>query len=431
MLLIRASMGLGKMHQLHAHLQRNTHLKRVLIIGSRQMQAYSAQGVFQDIEWSDGSCGFTNYLDHPEGSLRGFDKLVVQHESLHRLCDLNGDIDSYDLIIIDEIRSELTQAQCAATNQQRLLLNYEILEGLMKACRSILLDADMEVDGAVWEFVSHLLPKERIHFHRYTHVALQRTIVVVSEPEFLRRIGEDLAGGKRIGAPFGSKMKMNDVLGMEELAPYNKLQFDSDSTKQHMEKLKNIDSHLDDVQLLSFTSKVTTAIDIQTPIDTVYAHAKAVKGPTPRDTLQMIGRFRNVTSGQVVCVLPDIRKTALEVTYESEKKVILQRKDLAINMQQVLHARGMIRQGSVLRFLPHPLWGLTARARVESNYCFTTSFVRQVRRKGWRIGLHIVDDNAVAEEMKDSLAATHAERIDEHDELKLQVAEEMMPETQG
>jgi hypothetical protein len=429
MVLIGASMALGKTYQLHSYLEKNPHLKRVAIITARQQQAYSAQGVFEDIEWSDGSSGFTNYLDHPDGSLRGFDKIVIQDESLHRLCDLNGDIEPYDLIIIDEIRSVFTQAQSVATHGQRLLLNYEILEGVIKTSRTIGLDADMEVDGAVWELVSKLLPKESISFHRYTHVALHREIIVVSEPECLRRIGEDLAGGKRIGAPFRSKMKMDDVLGMKEVAPYNKLQFNSDSTKQHMEKLKNIDSHLDDVQLLSFTSKVTTAIDIQTPIDTVYVHAKAVTGPTPRDTLQMIGRFRNVTSGQVVCVLPAIRNTALDVTYESERRAILQRKDLAISMQQVLAARGMVREGSLLSFLPHPLLGLTAHARVERNSCFTTSFHRQVLRKGWRIRLHFPDDSAAAGEMKDSLAAVHAQSKAERAEHKLQVAEEVQEMT--
>jgi hypothetical protein len=244
MLLIGASMGLGKTHQLRAYLKRNSHLKRVAIITARQQQAYSAQAVFDEIHWKDGSCGFKHYLDYPNGSLRGFDKIIVQHESLHRLRGLDGDIEPYDLVIIDEFRSALTQSQCAATNQERLLLNYEILAGLLKYSRSICLDADMEVDGAVWELVSQLLSKEHIHFHRYTHVALHRTVVVMPEPEWLRMATEDLARGKRIGIPCRSKAKMNAVLGMAEFDGYTKLQFDSDSTKNHMEKLKDINGKL-------------------------------------------------------------------------------------------------------------------------------------------------------------------------------------------
>jgi hypothetical protein len=427
MMLIGASMGLGKTHQLREYLKLNPHLKRVLIITARQQQAYSAKGVYADVAWTDCMHGFHMYLDHPSGSLCGFDKLVVQYESLHRLLNFEGEIESYDLIII-EARSVLGQAQCAVTNQDRLLLNYEIAEGLIKECKSILMDADMEVDAAVWDFVSQHLPQERIRFHRYTHVAFRREIIVVSEPEWLRMAAEDLTNGKKIGLPFRSKVKMNDVLAMDEFQRHRAIKFDSDSSKDHMEKLLEIDRNLEDVDMMAFTSKITAGADIQTNFEAVYVHGTAAAGPTPRDTLQMIGRFRKVTSNRVVCVLPDVRDAALGVNYESEKDTILKRKDLAIHQQQVLAARGMVRAGNVLRFLPHPLVGLTVHARVESNYCFSTAFLNQVRRKGWRINLHIpVSDDIKEEEdiIAASLEATSAERKQDQEDYRLGVAEKV------
>jgi hypothetical protein len=431
MMLIGASMGLGKTHQLREYLKLNPHLKRVLIITARQQQAYSAKGVYADVTWTDCMHGFHMYLDHPSGSLCGLDKLVVQYESLHRLLNFEGVIESYDLIIIDEARSVLGQAQCAVTNQDRLLLNYEIAECLLRECKSILMDADMEVDAAVWDFVSQHLPQERIRFHRYTHVAFRREIIVVSEPEWLRMAAEDLANGKKIGLPFRSKVKMNDVLAMEEFQRHHAIKFDSDSSKDHMEKLLEIDRNLEDVDMMAFTSKITAGADIQTNFEAVYVHGTAASGPTPRDTLQMIGRFRKVTSNRVVCVLPDVRDAALEVNYESEKDTILKRKDLAIHQQQVLAARGMVRTGTELRFLPHPLVGLTAHARVESNYCFSTAFLNQVRRKGWRINLHIPVSDSEEERdiMSASIQVTSTERKQDQEEYRLDVAEKVQQMT--
>jgi hypothetical protein len=433
MTLIGASMGLGKTHQLRELLKHNTDLGRVLIITARQQQAYSAQGVFEDIKWDDGSHGFKNYLDCADGTLFAEDKLVVQYESLHRLCDMvNGmeEIRPYDLVIIDEVRSALTQSQCAATNGQRLLFNHQILQSLLKNCRSICLDADMEVDGAVWEFVSQILPPERIQFHRYTYVALRREIVMVSESEWLRMMSEDLANGRKIGLPCRSKMKMNDILGMDEVNTRGLLRFDSDSTKEEMEKLKNINQNLDGIQLLAFTSKVTTAADIQGDFHAIYVHGCAVTGPTPRDTLQMIGRFRKVFTCKVISCLPPVRDAALGVTYEGERKAVLGRKCQAIRMQDYLASTGFAPRGVNLGYVPHPLLGLTAHARVESNDCFTKNFLRQVRRKGWRIDFLAPADTSSAEEIQGSLDATHAEHKDEREAHKLQVARAVQTMTQ-
>lgn len=428
MMLIGASMGLGKTHQLRAYLQKNSSLHRVLIITARQQQAYSAQGVFSDIAWDDKTHGFTNYLDCPDGTLYKQNKLVIQYESLHRLCDFINEeevMDAYDLIIVDEVRSAVTQAQCETTNKTLLLRNYEIFQGLLGTSRSICLDADIEADGAVWDCVSRLMAPERIQFHRYTHVALRREMVLVSEAVWLRMLCEAVANNKRIGLPCRSKMKMNDLLGMDEMASCSKLKFDSDSTKEEMLKLKDINQTLDGVQVLAITSKVTTAADIQQPFDAVYMHSCAATGPTPRDTLQMIGRWRNVTSGKVFCCLPPMQNTGPGVTFKTEREALYSRKRQSINMQSVLSASGWIREGSRMSYAPHPLLNLTARAHVEANSCHTMSFIRQSRGKGWRLDFVPPVDVESTEQAEASLAATHAEHKEERDQQKLDIATEV------
>jgi hypothetical protein len=389
MLLIGASMGLGKTHQMRNYLERNPCLQRVLIVTANQQQAYIARWTYADVVWVDGVSGFEMYLDHPTGSLCGLNKLIIAYESLHRLLSVGNAFDTFDLVIIEDVRSVLAQAQCTTTNRDRLLLNCDIVDGLVRGCRSILMDADIEVDTAVWDYVSHQLPTKHIRFHRYTYVALHRQVVVVSEVEWLRMALEDLTAGTKIGLAFRSPLKMQDVLASGEFGRYRAVMLDSQSGPCNgMDKLLVMDSDPERVDIVALTDQITTGINIQTSVATVYMHGMGPTvgtGASPREMLQMVGRFRNVVSNNVVCVLPEVHQAAASaVTYGKERDGILQCKDLSSPQRLMLVPRGMVRTGKVLRFLPHPLLDLTTHARVECKSCFSTAFLAQARLAGWR-----------------------------------------------
>jgi hypothetical protein len=151
-----------------------------------------------------------------------------------------------------------------------------------------------------------------------------------------------------------------------------------------------------------------TGVDIQKRFHTVYAHCDTGTGPTARDTLQMIGRFRNVTSGRVVCCLPEKLAPIPEVTYKTECRAIRDGMDEGANKAGFRHLRLVKTRGGQRQIRPHPLHGLTAYTRVENKECFQSSFMRQIDRMGWRVRMHTPPPTMSAWEKHLAVAMRHA-----------------------
>jgi hypothetical protein len=394
-LLIGACMGMGKTHQVREYLASHPDLTRVLMITSDPQQSHSTCSALAELKWDDGTCGVTNALEHEGVELARFDKLVIQYTALHRLQTSQWTVEMYDLVIVDDVRSVLSVAQGDVVDSVPLVFNYGLFQSLVTHGQSIFLGANIEADGAVWQWASEIMPPGQILFHRYTHKADQRELILVSEQEWRRMLCDNLASGGKVGVSCRSKTVMNDVLGMEEVTNHSTLKYDSDSDQHELVKMKNIDSYLQGVDLLAFTDKMATGVDIQEAFHTIYAHCDEVTGPTPRDMLQMIGRFRHVTSGQVVCCLPEMLDPTLCVTYESEHALIGRRGDAGANASEFLVVNGMEKtESGNFRFRRHPLHALTAHGRVEKYACFASKFVQQATRKGWRVTMCVANEEA-------------------------------------
>jgi hypothetical protein len=470
MLLIGASMGSGKTHQVHEYLASHLDIGRVLIITADEQQAAATCNALAGLQWDDGSRGFTRSFDHlddyvppppkpkpermedwecimklgyvpeerpirrsktspPPDDVQGpmeypscrmgrFDKLVVNYNSLHEMI-VGAKITVYDLVIIDDIRNVLSAAMACEKFSSELNLDHDILQSLTGGRYSICLGANIEMDGAVWGWVSEVVCDEEIQFHRYTHVANRRELLVVHTSQWERMLCASLARGQRVGVPCRSKTAMHGVLGLDEVVLHNTLHFDADSDPDKLQTMQNIDKNLDGVDVLAFTDKTATAVDIQETFHTVYAHCDAVAEPTPRDMLQMIGRFRHVTSGRVVCCLPGVLDPAPSVTFWSENGVISRFEDVGVKLKSCLgFGRTTYGDNGLIRMKQHALIGLASHGRVERNGCFTTSFVQQALRKGWRVTVCVTGDDALADEMKQLLVddtpnvVTHAGKMD-------------------
>jgi hypothetical protein len=389
-LLIQASMGSGKTYQVREYLARHPDLERVLIVTADEQQAYATQNALADLQWADGSSGFDCSVggeDMPGGSqtcrLGRFDKLVVNYTSLHRLIVGVG-ITLYDLVIIDDIRDVLSQAQACVKFSRELKLDHEILQSMTAARYSICLGADLEADGVVWAWITETVALRRAQFHRYTHKATRLTVVVGIQAQWEQLLRVSLASGHRVGVVCRSKTTMHAVLGLDGVAQHNILEFDADSDLEQMRQMQNIDRHLDGVDVLAFSGRTATAIDIQEPFHTVYVHCDALTGPTCREMMHMIGRFRNITTGRVVCVLPEMLDPRLSVTYQSECEVIHRLEDTGVELQSWLCSGHVVSvYKGVASILSHPLIVLAAYGRVEMNGCFLTAFLRHVRRQNW------------------------------------------------
>ena len=91
---------------------------------------------------------------------------------------------------------------------------------------------------------------------------------------------------------FRTRRQMKEFLKLDWLRAFRVMSFSSGDPDDHINKFRCIDDHLEEVDLLCFTSKV--GADIQRVFHWVFVDATGFKGPTCRELLQMAGRFRNL-----------------------------------------------------------------------------------------------------------------------------------------
>jgi hypothetical protein len=230
-------MGLGKSTAAKALIV-TQQPKRVLVITARRQQAHTALGQLS-------SLAFVHYNKVPPGtSLASVNRLIVQYESLHRLQEDDASFRPYDLVLIDEVRSVAGQIG-SPTNKGFLRTNASIAKALLRNTRSLLMDADLEVDEMVKHMAAEIWTPEQIEVHRYTHVALPRHIATIMPlDEWMHSLKGALQAQKKVMVVFRSKRDLKVIIEtLGQSVPLLQLQcFSSDSTEEEMEAFQRIDS---------------------------------------------------------------------------------------------------------------------------------------------------------------------------------------------
>jgi hypothetical protein len=124
---------------------------------------------------------------------------IVQWESLHRLIqerDEENDtvINKFDMLIVDEIRSVLTQAVSMETNRQHLKTNLTVFRGLCEMTpKVLLLDADLMMDDMVARFCMKqfggVWSPEELRVEEYAEQKMKRTLRLCNDADlFLAKL---------------------------------------------------------------------------------------------------------------------------------------------------------------------------------------------------------------------------------------------------
>ena len=124
---------------------------------------------------------------------------IVQWESLHRLIqerDEENDtvINKFDMLIVDEIRSVLTQAVSMETNKQHLKTNLTVFRGLCEMTpKVLLLDADLMMDDMVARYCMKqfggVWSPEELRVEEYAEQKMKRKLVLGNDADlFLRQL---------------------------------------------------------------------------------------------------------------------------------------------------------------------------------------------------------------------------------------------------
>ena len=293
---IAAHMGSGKSHAA-VELVKADRLahpgvkRRVLVLGCRIQQDHTAMALFKDY-------GAKLYSDI-EGSLSDVDFLVCQVESVCRLQFCR----KWDLIIVDEVKSVLNQFTSAKTNKSNLKINNDFLRIFMAGAGKVLLmDAHLEFDGMVKDFMTATFKPSEMQVRRYDYNPMKRKLIrYTDEADILGVMVKVIMAKKRIMCVFRSKKHMYKTIALMQEYPSQIVSFSGDTGGEKMRAFQDIDHYIvnSGTTAICFTSKVTVGSDIQTPIDMIFCFCDTAGGSTARDVFQGMGRARNLTSGEI------------------------------------------------------------------------------------------------------------------------------------
>ena len=233
--------------------------------------------------------GFHVYLDETNQIQQ-----IQEYESLHRITT------SYDIVILDEIRSTMASAACFETNGLNLTPNLDKLRGLCEDAQHVICaDADLHIDGCVAALYKHLFNEEDIHHINHTEGGQKLHHKFAVDGAFTQMIEDDLRGGKKIMVCCGSSSELKALreLALEIIEDAQIGIYYASSPKQH--ELRNVQKYWPNYNLIGFTSTITVSIDYTDPIDRVYiSPCNTTCGQ--RDMCQMKSRARHIVSKTVI-----------------------------------------------------------------------------------------------------------------------------------
>jgi hypothetical protein len=366
-IVIKSHLGTGKTVCI-SNIIRNGNYKRILVVSPRKSYTNAQQGALD---------GFTSYLDRVFGDLATENYLIIQVESLHRIG--NG-FKKYDLVILDEIESILNQLHSIKTNAGNLITNHEVLGLVVSSAKHVIL-ADAFISDRTFNFCNSLRDREMTHYYENTHNPYKREAICLQSVEkdkrianiggFCERVCEALRAGKKIVIVWTSKRKgdwfVKNFLEnwVSESNTPSWIFYNSASSKEEQEGLKNVNESWRDVQCLMMTTSITVGISYDPKIAEIEFDEAFLYGSSasamPRDIAQSLFRVRNLKANRLTYVL-DTR-----TSYESGVRGFN-------NIWNELAKKEdkLIREHPVVKWTTCPLWA-------RWNYCWCENEERSSR----------------------------------------------------
>jgi hypothetical protein len=281
---IQSPMGTGKTTMMKDYLDKHPN-KTVLYLSPRRT---FSNDVFSDLQYS----GFYHYKDLKKYKKNNNDtsppRIICQVESLHKIRD-----QTYNIVIIDEIESDLTQLVSTETNK-KFFQNHKLFERFIKdASKVICMDAFLSRHSQ--DTINTIKPNTAtITIRNDYKTKTEWTAIEIDKFKDLRtQAVADLEQGKRIVVVCGIKKHAHDLLQHIDTTKYNtKLYTGSTSDKE--KQFTNINNEWAKLDCLIYTGVITCGVSFDPPkahFDSVYCYLSP-NGSTARDIHQAIQRVR-------------------------------------------------------------------------------------------------------------------------------------------
>lgn len=281
-IVVKAPMGSGKTTRTWEFIKSLEENPSVLWVTPRKAMATAIRGKYPQFSI------YTETLDQ--------DYQIVEYESLYKLNR------TYDVIVLDEIRSLIKTFTCVTTNRDHLMEHIDFLAAMCKYSRhTLMLDADVLVDGAVKTFTDHVFEKDDVSFVQHIGKGMDLHHVFAHEEDCLKMLYDDLREGRRVMVCCGSSQYLKSIAKIASEIPgvgIGKVGiFYADCDIQH--ELDDVNSHCPKYQLVGFTSTITVSVSFDFEFHRVYVIPVEATA-CPREMCQMEARARKNITGEVV-----------------------------------------------------------------------------------------------------------------------------------
>jgi len=398
-LLVKAGMGMGKTKQTTDAIEKYN-FKRICAISTRVAFSRSLQSAFKRLH-------FVHYAD---GDLKA-DRIIIQYESLWRLENTNP----FDMIIVDEVRSVCDNMVCEQTNKVHLRTNAGVLKAICRASTITLgLDADLESDAVVPIVYQRIFKPSEIRVERYLAHKMKKTVrLTKSESGWIDQIRECLDSGEK--STLCCRTKKRAKVFAELLKEFNPKVYTSDSDDATIKDFHDINAALLNVQLCIMTSKVTVGADHTDRWGRVFVDTVGNMGACPRLMLQMVGRFRNTDSNEVLTLISTTSSPdEVEGLVELEKQQLIDRKDAYRAYHPLIRIKPAYANG-VLTLTPDWYTEVKSITLAEAKQSVEFDLRRLCGLKGFEVIDAVVDEDVVKCNDMKAAAATVKETIESFD----------------
>jgi hypothetical protein len=230
-----------------------------------------------------------NYLD---STVNGESFIIISTESLYQTTEV------YDLVVLDEITSCLTQMD-SGLHRENLPINRQCLDSMIKDAKYVIaMDAD--IDERCITTLHHLRPDERIYMQHNTIKKRKGWKIKhwSTKYDWFAQIKSALDAGKNIVIPTSSSQLGEKLLikyiTEECQIPETQVRFYHRGSDDYVEELQDVNTHWKRFRVLIYTSTINVGIDFtEDHYDLMFVYGTKMSNCV-RELKQMMGRVRKI-----------------------------------------------------------------------------------------------------------------------------------------
>ena len=292
-IIIDAPMGMGKSTTIKRYIKSLPMNTKILMLTNRRVLSRSLLSDY------DG-CNFIHYDDLYEERENNNNRYIVQLESIAKI----DNVDSFDLIILDEVESLITQ-MFAPTHRNKMADNAELLFFMIRNARQII-----AMDAYISERTFTLLsgrPAAPIYIRyknnpRPRNVKIYEAAATCINTKILKSMKDDIMENRKLYVFSNSLRQLKRIHKMMidmEIPDANILQITSEiSNKKKNQIFANVNEHFGAARHVLASPSLTVGVSVTEPFHAVYLFINGRSCPV-RDCLQSSMRCRNLVSNMI------------------------------------------------------------------------------------------------------------------------------------